>query len=268
MRRGMVSVFAFALIAPSGCLSPFSWPDDRRLTEEGRAQEAIAAVVPPEPAAATVSRPSSAAGSAETTAVTPAEDGLSRAADCLDRGDELGALPHLQTHVRAHPDAIMIRAHLAELHFRLHQLDEARVEYERFVVDAQLVSGPANQHLIHCHTRLMEIAETTDHAFDEQLHRGIGLLLLVKRWDSDPARRDGVAGEQTLAKALTALRAAKDEQPHDPRVNLYVAETLDRLGQASAARAAYRVARAGLPDPAVTPAERERIEVGAAEHLR
>lgn len=189
-----------------------------------------------------------------------AGDALTRAAECLDRGDDAGAVPHLRTYVREHPDAVMVRAHLAELLFRAGKHAEARGQYERTVADAQLSTGPAKGHLVHCHTRLMAIAEATDDAFHEQLHRGVGLVLLVERWDADPGRRDEVAAEQTLAKAVAALRSAKGERPADPRANLYLGDALARLGQASAARAAYRAARAGLPDPEVTPAERERIE--------
>ena len=191
---------------------------------------------------------------------TDAGDALTRAAECLDRGDDTGAVPHLRAYVKAHPDAVMVRAHLAELLFRAGKHAEARGQFERSVADAQLGSGPARGHLVHCHTRLMAIAEATDDAFHEHLHRGIGLVLLVNRWDADPDRQDEVVAEQTLAKAVAALRAARDERPADPRANLYLGEALDRLGQASAARAAYRAARAGLPDPEVTPAERERIE--------
>jgi tetratricopeptide (TPR) repeat protein len=189
-----------------------------------------------------------------------ADDALTQAAECLERGDESAAVPHLRVYVKAHPDAIMVRAHLAELLFRAGRHAEARGQYDRTVADAQRATGPAKGHLVHCHTRLMAIAEATDDAFHEQLHRGIGLVLLVERWDADPERRDQVVAEQTLAKAVAALRAAKDARPTDPRANLYLGDALARLGQASAARAAYRAARAGLPDPEVTPAERERIE--------
>ena len=189
----------------------------------------------------------------------PAGDALTRAADCLDRGDEPGALPHLRAHVDAHPDALMIRAHLAELLLKHGQPDEARGQFERFITDAQRTTGPANAHLTHCHARLMAIAEQSGDAYREGLHRGIGLVLLVRKWDADPDRRDETAAEQTLAKAAAALRAAAAERPGDPRAHLYLSEAYARLGQPSAARAALRVARAGLPDPTVTPDESERI---------
>jgi uncharacterized protein HemY len=188
------------------------------------------------------------------------DDALNRAAECLDRGDEAGALPHLREHVRTYPEAAMIRAHLAELLVRLGRPAEARGHFERFVADAQTMSGPTHRHLVHCHTRLMELARRDHDLYREHLHCGIGLLLLVERWKAEPDRQDPVLAEQTLVKALTALRIARNERPTDARANLYLAEVLDRLGQPGPACVARRTAHAGLPDPSLTHLEREKIE--------
>jgi thioredoxin-like negative regulator of GroEL len=187
-----------------------------------------------------------------------ATDGLSRAADCLDRGDRTGAAAHLAAHVRAHPDQVMVRAYLAELLFQLKQYDAAAGEFDQFIADAQPMTGPPHKHLVHCHTRLMAIAETGGDAFAENLHRGIGMWLLVKEWDADPARRDEGMSAGTLKQAADALREAKADRPTDPRANLYLAEVYLRLGQSGPARAAVRAARAGLPW-LLTPAEAERL---------
>ena len=235
MRRVWVGI---ALTAGAGCLAPFSWPEDRH----GHVAEA--AKVDPIPVTEPVVE----------------KDHLALAAERLDRGDDAAALPHLKAHVKAHPDAVMIRAYLAELHLKLGNAPAARTEFERVVADAQgAPPGPARRHLVHCHTRLMEIAQADDDAFAEHLHRGIGLLLLVQQWESDPERRDDVASEQTLSKAAAALRKAKDDRPADARVNLYLADVYDRLGSASAAKAARRAAKAALPDGSLTAWERERL---------
>lgn len=189
-------------------------------------------------------------------------DALTRAAECLERGDNAGALPHLRAHVQAHPDAVMIRAHLAEVLFRLGQSADAREQFERVVADTQPLTGAARKHLVHCHTRIMELAQAADDAYAENLNRGIGLVLLVKRWDAEPARHDEAAAERTLVKALAALRAARDERPSDARANLYLADALGRLGQVSAARTALRAAKAALPDASVTATELNRLEMG------
>src|SRR5205823_3922810 len=128
-------------------------------------------------------------------------------------------------------------------------------------VVAEAAGEPARDHLVHCHTRLMQMAEADGDGYAEHLHRGIGLLLLVRRWDADPARRDEAAAEATLGKAVRALREAKEEKPTDPRVNFWLAEAYDRLGQPSAARAARRAARVPAPF-ALTRFERDRLNGG------
>lgn len=223
------------VVGTAGCLAPFSWPDDRRDDAE--------------PIALLTRR----------TAELSAADALTRAADCLDRGDEAAAIPHLRGYIRAYPDAVLVRAHLAELLYRHGEAAEARTQFERFAGDAASTSGPVKERLVQCHTRLMELADAAGDPYRASLHRGIGLLLLVERWDADPSRRDDIVAEQTLSKALTAFREAKSKRPSDTRANLYLAVTYDRLGQGTSARTAWRAARAGLPDPSLTDAERDQI---------
>lgn len=184
-------------------------------------------------------------------------DHLSRAAACVDRGDEPAAVPHLEAHLLARPDAVMIRAYLAELLLRTGRPADARGEFERFSRQACGMGGEAGRHLIHAHTRLMEIAAGANDPFAEHLHRGIALLLLVKRWDAEPPADHGELAEATLAEAARELRKAERRGPTDPRANVYLAEVYDRLGQAGAARAVAR--RVTLPDAGLTAAERETL---------
>lgn len=194
-------------------------------------------------------------------AAPPADeaDHLAKAAACVDRGDEPAAVPHLQAHLAARPDAVMIRAYLAELLLRTGRPAEARAEFERFTRQASGMGGAAGKHLVHAHTRLMEIAEAGGDKFGEQLHRGIGLVLMVRGWDAEPPADDGQLAEATLAKAGRALREAERRKPTDPRAAVYLAEVYDRLGQGSAARAAARRAVALLPDAELADAEREAL---------
>src|SRR5262245_34716943 len=87
----------------------------------------------------------------------PAPDALALAAACLDRGDDAAAVGHLAEHVKLHPDEVMTRAMLAELLFRLGRYPAARAEFDRVVADAQPTTGPPHDHLVHCHTRLMQM---------------------------------------------------------------------------------------------------------------
>lgn len=190
----------------------------------------------------------------------PAEvDHLGRAAELLDAGDHAAALAQLTAHVKARPDAVMIRAYLAELHFKHGQPDKAKAHFERFVRDAADLGGTAGQHRAHGHTRLMEIAAANDDAFGEHLHRGIGLVLLVRQWDTEPDADDAGLTESTLVRAAGALKVARELDAKDVRAHLYLSEALARLGQHSAARAALRTAKDLLPDPALSADERRRV---------
>jgi len=204
---------------------------------------------------------------------TPAEvDHLGRAAEFLDKGDDGGAVPHLTAHVTAYPNAVMVRAYLAELHYKLGQVEKAKPHFARFVRDAAGMNGAAGKHLTHGHTRLMEIAALGDDAFAEQFHRGIGLVLLVRQWDaeseasatgkgSDAADLDELT-ETTLVRAAGALKVARELDPTDARVHLYLAEAWGRLGQHSAARAARATAKQLLPDAGLNADERARLRAG------
>ena len=111
MRRIGV-IFAFAL-GMAGGFAPLSWPADAREAE-------------PAPLAATPA---------------PATDRLTLAAECLDRGDDTGAVPHLKAHVKAHPDALILRLHLAEVLRKLGRTSEAANHFERFIRDAAIRPG-------------------------------------------------------------------------------------------------------------------------------
>jgi hypothetical protein len=188
-------------------------------------------------------------------AAPPADeiDHLSRAAACVERGEEPAAVPHLQAHLADRPDAVMIRAYLAELLLRTGKTTDARQEFEQFTRQASGMSGEAGRHLIHAHTRLMEIASGSDDPFAEDLHRGIALLLMVRQWATEPPTDSGELAEATLAKAARELRQAERRRPTDPRPNVYLAEVYARLGQPTAARVAAR--RVKGPDGLLTESE-------------
>ncbi len=175
---------------------------------------------------------------------TPKEevDHLRLASERLDRSDETGAVPHLKAHLLQQPDAVMVRAYLGELLLKTGNGAEAKGHFERFTRDAAGATGPAHKHLVHVHTRLMEIAGVADDAFGEQLHRGIGLVLLVKQWDEGGEPADAGMSERTLVQAVQALKRADAEKAGDARVGFYLAEAYYALGQSSSARIALLAA--------------------------
>lgn len=182
------------------------------------------------------------------------DDPLTRAAECLERGDRPGAAVHLEAHVRANPGEPMFRAHLAELLWKLDRPADARAHFERFVAAAQDGPPPVRGHLVHAHTRLMEIARNADDAGAEAFHRGAGLLRLADQLGDAPDER-----EAALGQAVRALTEARDLRPGDPRPHAYLAVAHDRMGNPRAAATARAAARNASGLGTLTPAERRGL---------
>jgi len=170
------------------------------------------------------------------------DDPLALAAACLERGDDAAAVEPLADYVRHHPRSLTVRSYLAELHFKLGRFDEARLHFERCLAIAGHGDGARTQ-CIHGHTRLMELAEADGRTADEERHRGLGLLLLVRGWTG----ADRVELEAALSKAVRCLRASLDDQPDDARCWLGLADAYERLGQFAAMRQALRRVERLLP---------------------
>ena len=191
----------------------------------------------------------------------PEDDPLESVARCIERDDLRGAATHLSAYVRAHPDQPLFRMQLAELYLRGARPADARVQYERFIADAQ--SGPPaiRPYIVTAHIKLMEIAQRSGNRFAELFHRGTGLLLLVEEQDH-AANRDELFCEELLCKALKALVDAKEMKPGDPRVRIYLAEVLDRTGNRRAAAAERSAARMLLPSGEMTVTEQRQGMLG------
>jgi predicted Zn-dependent protease len=186
----------------------------------------------------------------------PSEDHLALAAACTERGDQPAAASHLEQYVKANPDQLMFRAHLAELLFKIDQPERAKFHFEKFISDAQTATGPVNKHLVHCHTRLMEIGGRADDRHAEMLHRGIGLLILVKQTEGEDEFR-----EEMLCKAIKALLEAAEAKPTDARVQLYLSEAHALTGNRRAADTARDKARSLATPGTLTLAESRRLAI-------
>src|SRR5262245_32673679 len=149
---------------------------------------------------------------------------LSLAAAYLENGNDASACIHLREYVSSHPDELAIRVHLADLELRLHKLVDARREFECCVAGAQDRREPAYGPLIHCHARLMEIAEENDDAYGEHLHRGIGLSLLARQRCQLPDPEGELATESLLCRAAAELTVAHQDRPDEARPSFYLSE--------------------------------------------
>lgn len=173
------------------------------------------------------------------------EDGLSLAATCLKRGDALAAAGHLREHLKRFPEQVMIRAYLAELLFKSAKYADAQDQFERFIAEASESDGPARENVVHVHTRLMEIAQQRDEAYGEHLHRGIGMVLLVRKLDESGVADETEPGlrERMLCKAAAELGRAAKQRASEARPYWYLAEVWKKLDQPRPREKALAMAR-------------------------
>lgn len=185
---------------------------------------------------------------------------LSLAAAYLDQGQEDKACRFLTLYVAAHPRHLSVRAQYAELLHRLRRFTEARHEFENFVAEIQADDRLAAEHLIHCHSRLMQIAEVQCQEYDEHLNRGIGLLLLARQRDSGEVPAE-ISSESLLCKAAGELALANQARPDEARPCWYLHEVWSELAQSQPAFKYLRAAQTLAPFSYLTPTERRDLHL-------
>ena len=180
---------------------------------------------------------------------------LSMAAARLADGDEAQACAHLSQFVADQPNHRNARLLLAELLFQRGQHAAAREQFEQTIVRVQQEKPADVRHLLHCHNRLLALADVMDDDYESQLQRGISLVLLAQRRGQlgDP---DGdLPVEALLCKAAGCLAAAHALRPDEARPCWYLHGVWRRLGQPQAAQHWLRQAQAAAPFSALTPIE-------------
>ncbi len=197
----------------------------------------------------------------ESLALDPSLTGifLSLAAAHLEKGNEEAAGRFLARYVAGHPEHLSVRAHFAELLLRLHQAKEARCQLERFIADAQEAGGEQQAAILQGHSRLMEMAEAEDNAYEAHLNRGIGLYLLARRRAEldDP---DGeLPAEGLLWKAAQELTLAQGLRPREARPCFYLYAVWNSLAQHQPARRWLRLGLENAPFSPLTPAEQRGL---------
>jgi tetratricopeptide (TPR) repeat protein len=188
---------------------------------------------------------------------TPAR--LSLAAAYLAVGEDRQALPHLKLYLDAKPDHLSVRAHYAELLFRLGMTAEARPHFERVVVEAQRVGRLEDEHLVHCHTRLMEIAEGMGDEYAAHLNRGIGLYHLARQHHELKDNTSAATAEGLLCKAAAELTLAREQLPNAARPCWYLHEVWSRLAQRQPAQRWLHETEARVSLADLTPMEKRNL---------
>ncbi|HEY7157203.1 MAG TPA: tetratricopeptide repeat protein [Gemmataceae bacterium] len=187
---------------------------------------------------------------------------LSLAAAYLARGQEEEAADQLKRYLKAQPDHYVVRGQYAELLLRLDRLDAAREQFERFEADIQDHETLARQHLIHCHSQLMDIAAAVDDEYAQHLHRGIGLYWLARqRADVENEEDDRLSSEGLLCQSASELMQARRERPDEARPCWYLHEVWSCLGQKQPATRWLRAAENAAAFSYLTPAEQRGLHL-------
>jgi Tfp pilus assembly protein PilF len=230
----------------------------------------LSPVTPKLPAPTPVREPAPVAATRAEAALDP-DFLLGRATSLAAQGDHEAAAEQLTQYITLRPEHLSARAQLGELLFRQGKHEEARLQLELFIALAQDHGEPAFRHLIHCHSRLVEIAEEQNNDYEEHLNRGIGLFLLAVRRAGEADPNGDCSANSLLCRAATELQAARQDQPDQARSHLYLYQTWKRLGQHSAAVRSLHTADHHALLSRLTPLERRELQaacVGEQEALR
>jgi tetratricopeptide (TPR) repeat protein len=186
---------------------------------------------------------------------------LSLAAACLEKGQDTRAADFLADYIRRQPDHFLVRLHYADLLVKLGRPKDARAQFQQFIADAQPRPELARDHLIHCHSQLMELAEADSDDYGEHLHRGIGLYLLARQRAELPESAVGLSEEGLLCKAAGELTLAYRARPEEARPCWYLSAVWTELAQRRPAGRWLRSADAAAPFTYLTPSERESLRL-------
>ena len=137
---------------------------------------------------------------------------------------------------------------------------EAKEQFEAFISEAQQTEGPAKKHLVHCHTRLMELAQESNDDFTEKLHRGIGLYLLAKQHALIDENEDPGQTQQLIFKAIHELEATQKMHREDARPSWYLYACWTMLNQPRPAEKALHEAQVNAPFSKLTPGENRELQ--------
>jgi tetratricopeptide (TPR) repeat protein len=191
---------------------------------------------------------------------------LSLAAAYLALGQNEQAAGQLDRYLQAQPDHYVVRGQYAELLLRLNRNKAARAQFERFESDIQDHETLAEQHLVHCHTRLLDIARSAEDVYEMHLHRGLGLYWLARQHAILADPEGELSSEGLLCQAASELALARRERPDEVRPCWYLHEVWSRLGQHQPATRWLRAAEAAAPFGYLTPGERRNLYLACRRH--
>ncbi|HTU91659.1 MAG TPA: tetratricopeptide repeat protein [Gemmataceae bacterium] len=188
---------------------------------------------------------------------------LSLAAAYLAQEKEEQAAEQLKQYLNLKPDHFTVRGEYAELLLRLNRLKPAREQFERFEADIQDDETLARQHLVHCHTQLLEIATRLKDDYAIHLHRGIALYWLARQRAELTDAGDELSSEGLLCQSASEFVLARRAKPDEARPCWYLHEVWSQLAQCQPATRWLRAAEESAPFSYLTPAEQRRLHLAA-----
>lgn len=184
---------------------------------------------------------------------------LSRAAASPADGDEEQACAHLSQVVAAQPGQRTARILYAELLFEHGRHDEAREQYQQLIAACQEHGERERRQLLHCHGKLLALAQTVDDEYEVQLQRGIGMWLLAQERASLGDPTGDVPVEGLLCKAAACLMKAHALRRDQARPCCYLHKIWRQLGQPQQARRWLNQAVSAAPFTPLTPQEQREL---------
>lgn len=147
----------------------------------------------------------------------------------------------------------------AESLFAQGRHEEARARYEQMIAECQEMGDRERRRLLHCHGKLLALAQALDDDYEVQLRRGIGLWLLAQERAGlgDPAGEAPVEG--LLCKAAACLAKAHALQRDQARPCWYLHEVWRQLGQPQQAKRWLQRAQAAALFTPLTPDEQRQL---------
>ena len=189
---------------------------------------------------------------------------LTQAALHIAAGHDDAACDALEHFVAENPDHPHVRFYFAELLHKLGRAQEARDQFERIIADFQEEPESDYPQLIHCHGRLMELAETTDDDYLYHLHRGIGLYWVAQGSVRLGAESGDLPPEGLFCKAAGELSTALALRPGEARPAWYLYSVWHNLAQSHLAQRSLEQAREAAPFTYLTPSEQRRLQMAGA----
>lgn len=188
---------------------------------------------------------------------------LPLASQAFEHGDRARACDLLRLYVDRHPESRQARVFFAEVLTKLGKSVEATFEFEKAAAALQQDKTIDLAMLVHCHGRLLDLADDDRDEYHVHLYRGLGLYWLAQQKRRPEEAADAVPTEAILCKAALELGAAHAMLPEEARSSWYLHLCWRQLGQTAAAERWLHEARGCADFSYLTPREQYELQLAS-----